>query len=338
MRIRARKHLIIMSDQSILLPSKPKVVSEEGFAGTYEIDGLYPGYGHTLGNSLRRIILSSLPGASITSVKIDGVSHEFSTIAGVKEDVITILLNLKRVGFRLLTDEPQVVTLQVKGVGKVTAAKLDAPGQVEVLNKDQHIAEITDKNTSLSIEMQVERGLGYVPKEIFQKDKVEIGTIALDAVFTPIRRVNYEVENMRVGNRTDHNRLRLVIETDGTITPREALERSIHIMIQQLQAVVGFTAPEAPETEQEQDKPEDRILGHQNTEAKEAVDKDFLKTRIDSLNFSTRTANALSNANIRTVGGLARKSEQDLLMLDGLGEKGVQEIKRALGNYGINLK
>src|SRR3990170_2208195 len=158
-----------MMEYSITLPSKPRVVSEEGFTGVYEIDGLYPGYGHTLGNSLRRIILSSLPGAAITAVKIDGVSHEFSTIPGVKEDVITILLNLKKIRLKLLTDEPQKVTLSVKGHKIVTAGMIKTSGQVEVLNPDMYICEVTDKNTNLEIEINIERGLGFVAKDIHQK-------------------------------------------------------------------------------------------------------------------------------------------------------------------------
>lgn len=322
-----------MPDYNIILPSKPKIISEDGFKGVYEIDGLYPGYGHTLGNSLRRIILSSLPGAAITSVKIDGVPHEFSTIDGVKEDVITILLNLKKIRFSLSTDEPQMVSLSVKGVKDVTAGDIKTSGQVEVLNKDQHIASLTDKNAELNIEMTIEKGLGYVPKEVLQKDKVETGVISLDAAFAPIRRVNYEVEGMRVGDRTDYNRLKIAIETDGTLTPREALENSIEIMIKQLKAIVGFKEEE----EEEEELPE-VVHDEKLEEEKMEVDSEILKTRIDTLDLSTRTLNALSDANIRTIGGLAKKKEGDLLDLDGLGKKGVQEIKRALSNFGIILK
>jgi len=229
-----------MSDLNIILPSKLSIVSEVDTKGVYEIDGLYPGYGHTLGNSLRRIILSSLSGSAITTLKIEGADHEFSVLDGVKEDVITILLHLKQVRFRLLTDEPQTVKLSVKGPKLVTAADIEAGGQVEVLNKDLYIAELTSK-ANLSIEMTVEKGLGFVPKEVHQKEKNDVGTISLDAIFTPIRRVAYEVENMRVGDKTNHNRLRMTIETDGTLTPREALEKAIVIMVEQLQAIIGFT-------------------------------------------------------------------------------------------------
>lgn len=317
-----------MPEYNVILPSKPKIVSEDNFKGTYEIDGLYAGYGHTLGNSLRRIILSSLPGHAITSIKISGVPHEFSTMDGVKEDVITIILNLKKVRFMMTTDEPQIVKLSAKGPGKVTAKDIEEVGQVMVLNKDLYLAEITDKKTSMDIEMTVEKGLGYVSREVLQKDKVSIGTIAVDAIFTPIRRVNYEVENMRVGERTDYNRLRISIETDGSISPKEALEKSIDTMINQLKAIVGFKEEEA----KEETAPE------KSDSDKEKLDSDFLKTRVETLDLSQRTLHALQGANVRTVGGLIRKKEEDLLDIDGLGNKGIQEIKRILGNFGITLK
>lgn len=322
-----------MIDNSIALPSKPRIVKEEDFTGVYEIDGLYPGYGHTLGNSLRRIVLASLPGAAVTSIKIDGVTHEFSTIKGVKEDVILILLNLKKVRLKLLTDEPQTLTLSVKGSKQITAGDITVPGQVEILNPEQELFEITDKSTSVTMDIHVERGLGYVPKEVHQKNKVDIGTIALDAVFTPIRRVNYEVENMRVGDRTDFNRLRLFIETDGTIAAKEALERAIEIMITQLKAIVGFKEETLASNSESAEMP----LSAENVAAQEP-DADFLKTRIESLDLSPRTINALTNANLRTVGGLVRKREADILTIEGLGQKGLQEVRDVLAHEGIALK
>ncbi|KKW23442.1 MAG: DNA-directed RNA polymerase subunit alpha [Candidatus Kaiserbacteria bacterium GW2011_GWC2_52_8b] len=318
-----------MSDYHIALPSKPRAISESERSGIYEIDGLYPGYGWTLGNSLRRIILSSLPGAAVTHVKIPGVQHEFSTIEGVKEDVVTILLNVRRIRFKLLTDEPQTITLSVKGPKEITAGDLKLPGQVEILNPENHIASITGKNT-FEMEIRAERGLGYIPKEQHQKERVDIGTIALDAIFSPIRRANYEVENMRVGDRTDFNRLRMVIETDGTITPREALERSIETMIHQLKAVVGFKEEDMPET---MPTMEMRVR-----EDKAPLDAEMLKTRITELNLPQRVEQALDNASIRTVGGLVRKREDDLLAIEGLGQKGLQDIKRSLSNLGLTLR
>ena len=318
-----------MIHHSIVLPSKPKIISEDEFSGIYEIDGLYPGYGQTLGNSLRRIILSSLPGSAVTSVKIPTVNHEFSTISGITEDVITILLNLKKVRFMMLTDEPQTLSIKVKGPLAVTAGDIKLPGQVKVLNPEQIIAHITDKNSEFNAEIMIERGLGYVAKEALQKNRVDIGTITLDAIFTPIRKVSYEVENMRVGDRTDFNRLRISVSTDGTISAREAIERSIEIMINQLKAIIGFKEEEIVSKESSTKSPD--------TERKE-LDSEFLKTRIESLELSQRTQNALITANIRTVGGLARKKEKDILEIEGLGAKGITEIKKALGNYGITLK
>ncbi len=318
-----------MSSHSIILPSKPRIVKEDATSGVYEIDGLYPGYGHTLGNSLRRIILSSIPGASITSLSIDGVKHEFSAIDGIKEDVIAIILNLKKTRFKLHGDDAQKATLHIKGAKQITAKDISVPTQLEIMNKDQYICESTSKDVDIAIEITVEKGLGYVPREVLQKEKADIGTIALDASFTPIRRASYEVENMRVGDRTDHNRLRLAIETDGTITPHDALESAIYTMITQLQAVVGFRAevvdtPVAPTP----------IMS-----TEDSLDTtDATKIKIEDLNLSTRTENALVSASVRTAGGLARKSEEDLLATDGLGEKGITEIKKALADLGLTLK
>ncbi len=326
-------------DNNVALPSKPRVVKEEDTSALFEIDGLFPGYGHTLGNSLRRIILSSLTGSAVTSVKIEGVPHEFSTIDGVQEDVITILLNLKRVRFSMSGNEPQTLALNVKGAKEVTAADIVTSGQVEVLNPDQHLATLTAKNSTISAEITVEKGLGYVPREARTEEKAEIGAIHLDATFTPIRRVNYEVENMRVGDRTDFNRLSIFIETDGAITPREALERSVEIMIHQLKAIVGFKDSHEDEHDAEAAVSEAPEPSAPRVEKqKEQIDVDVLKTRIESLKLSTRTISALTNANIRTVGGLARKKEEDILAIEGLGLKGLQEIKRALSDFGITLR
>ena len=326
-----------MPDYNIILPSKPRVVSEEGNKGVFEIDGLYPGYGHTLGNSLRRIILSSLLGASITSLKIDGVTHEFQTMDGIKEDVIVLILNLKKIRFKLLSDEPQTVALSVKGPKEVLAKDIKTGGQVEILNPDMHIAEVTGK-INLNIEMKVEKGLGFIPKEVFQKDKVDVGTIAVDAIFTPIRRVSYEVENMRVGDKTNHNRLRIAIETDGTLSARDALSRSIEIMINQLKAIIDFKEPE--EVVEEEKNEEDKKPAHSAAPGAAGGGDvaDILKTRIEGLDLSTRTLNALSGSNIRTLGGLARKKREDLLEVEGIGEKGIAEIKKVLHKFGLNLK
>ena len=325
-----------MPEYKIIMPSKPRVVEENGNKGVFEIDGLYPGYGHTLGNSLRRIILSSLPGASVTSIKIDGVSHEFQTMDGIKEDVIVMILNLKKTRFKMISDEPQTVTLSIKGPKEILAGDIKTGGQVEILNPELHIAEVTGK-VNLNIEMKIEKGLGFIAKEAFQKEKVDVGTIAVDAIFTPIRRVAYEVENMRVGDKTNHNRLRISIETDGTLTPREALSHSIEIMINQLKAIVDFKEPEE-EIKVSKKASKEEEEGEEKSEKKGEDFADVLKTRTDSLDLSTRTLNALTSANIRTLGGLARKKREDLLEVEGIGEKGITEIKKVLNKFGLNLK
>jgi DNA-directed RNA polymerase subunit alpha len=319
-----------MSSHSIILPSKPRIVKEDAVSGVYEIDGLYPGYGHTLGNSLRRIILSSIPGAAITSLSIDGVKHEFSAIDGIKEDVIAIILNLKKTRFKLHGDEPEKATLHIKGAKTITAKDISLPSQLEIMNPEQYICESTAKDVDIAIEITVEKGLGYVPREVLQKEKADIGTIVLDASFTPIRRASYEVENMRVGDRTDNNRLRVSIETDGTISPHTALEDAIHTMITQLQAVVGFR-------ESVVEMPKDVAMPV--ADKSDSLDTtDATKVKIEDLGLSTRTENALVSAGVRTAGGLARKTEEDLLGTDGLGEKGITEIKKALSDLNLTLK
>ncbi|MEK7610158.1 MAG: DNA-directed RNA polymerase subunit alpha [Patescibacteria group bacterium] len=333
-----------MTDLNIILPSKPKIIFEGDNRGVYEIEGLYPGYGQTLGNSLRRIVLSSMIGVAITSLRVEGAPHEFSTLEGVKEDVLAIILNLKQVRFKMEGDEPQIVTLAIKGAREVMAADIKLPGQVEVMNPKQYITTMTNKTAELKMELTLEKGIGYLPKEMVRRDKTDIGTVVLDAAFSPIRRVGYEVENMRVGDRTDYNRLRINIETDGLVEPREALEKSIEIMIHQLKAIVGF----------KEDRPIKPLLDVvENTDGASGVtetvmdlpdgladDKkeEILKTRIENLELSTRTLKALAAAGIRTLGGLARKKESDLEEVGGLGGKGIEEIRAVLSQHDMVLK
>ena len=215
----------------ITLPNLPKVVKKEGNETVFEIEHLYPGYGITLGNSLRRVLLSSLEGAAVTQVKIKGVSHEFSTIPGVLEDVIQIMLNLKQLRFKAYTAEPQKATLKVKGEKKIKGSDFEIPAQLELVNKDCPIATLTDKKAELEIEIQVEKGIGYSPREVRKKEKLEIGTIPLDAIFTSVRRIAFRVENMRVGERTDFDRLFLELETDGTILPEDAFYQASEILV-----------------------------------------------------------------------------------------------------------
>lgn len=325
-------------DKSIALPSKPRIISEEKNSGVYEIDGFYPGYGHTFGNSLRRILLSSLSGAAATEVKIEGVKHMFSTVPGVKEDVVSILLNIKQLRMAIHSNEPQTITLDIKGAKEVKAKDFKTPTQVEIANPDLVIATITDKNASLKMEVTVEKGFGYRSHDILQKRKVDIGSLVLDAVFAPIRRVHYEVENMRVGDRTDFNRLRITIETDGTLTAKEALEKAITIMIEQSKAIIGFV--------EEKEIPKiASVKTQESSELKEEEEQfissdleDILKVRVEELNFSGRVLHALAHAGIRTVGGLVKKTPEDLMKLEGIGEKAVEDIKHVLDSMGLTLK
>jgi DNA-directed RNA polymerase subunit alpha len=317
----------------IPLPSQPKVIHEEKNKAVFEIEGLYPGYGQTIGNSLRRTLLSSLRGAAITSIKVAGVGHEFSTMEGISEDAVEIILNFKQVRMKLHEDGPFTITLSEKGEKEVKAGDFATPSQVEVINKDAHIVTLTAKKSSLKIEATVESGLGYVPVEARTKEKVEVGVIALDAVFSPVRHVNYEVENMRWGERTDYNRLRLHIDTDGSISPREAFAQAAEILVKQFNSLAkGFTEKES--------RPEEgkALIAEAEGEETKSSGDEVLRVKIDDLKLSSRTMNALREAGIKTVGGLARKREESLREIEGMGDKGIQEVKKALGNFGINLR
>lgn len=218
----------------ILLPKAPIIISKKDNLAVFEIENLYPGYGVTIGNSLRRVLLSSLEGAAVTHVNMKGVSHEFSTIDGVMEDAITIIMNLKKLRFKIYGDEPQKATLKVKGDKEVTGADFDLPTQLELINKDAHIATISDKKKEFEMEIQVEKGIGYAPVEQRKPangEKPEIGVIQIDSIFTPAKRVNFRVENMRVGERTDFDRLTLEVETDGTIAPEDAFFKACEILV-----------------------------------------------------------------------------------------------------------
>lgn len=323
----------------ISLPLKPKVVSEENNKAVIEVEGLFPGYGQTIGNSLRRVLLSSLRGATITSIKIKDIGHEFSTLEGVMENVVEIILNLKQIKFRMHQEEPISIGLSASGEKEIKSGDFKTPSQVEVLDKNMPVATLTSKKARLEMEATVETGLGYVPIEARGKEKVEVGTIALDAAFSPVRHVNYEVENMRVGDRTDYDKIIFHIETDGSITPLDAFQRSAEILVGQFSALSGgFSKVEeeglihkmaAPSVKKE--------FGDRDQEESKEGDE-TMKIRLDTLKFSSRTLNALRESGIKTVGGLARKKEDTLREIEGLGDKGIQEIKKALGNFGITLR
>ena len=323
--------------QKISLPSAPKYTEIGKNIGKIEIDGCYPGYGTTLGNSLRRVLLSSLVGTAATSVKIKGVSHEFSTIPGVLEDVIQIILNLKKVRFLSHSDEPVKLTLKEKGVKKITAAQIQCPSDVEVISKDLPIATITDKKGELELEIEVQLGLGYVPVEQQMREKKEIGLIAIDAVFTPVRRVNYSVENTRVGKRTDYDKIVLEIETDGSVSPQEAFQKAVETITEQFSAVKDFEVEKEIVSNEEEDIQEQTPVAAEKDEA-EKNDAKAKGVSIESLSFSTRTMNVLEKSNIKTIEDLIAMTEEELMNIEGMGQKGAKEIKKAVGNFGLTLK
>lgn len=318
--------------QTVSLPQKPKYTPIDEKSGKFEIMGCYPGYGMTLGNALRRVLLASLKGAAITSVKIKGVSHEFSTLDGVMEDAVQIILNLKKIRFKMHSDEPVKVSLKFKGEGKVTAKEIKCPSSVEVVNKDQIIATVTDKKVELEMELEISNGLGYVPIDQQDRPDKEIGVIAIDAVYTPIQRVNYEVENMRVGKRTDYNKITLEIVTDGSITPEEAFKKAVALLVEQFSVLGGIEVVE----EKEVSEKEAEIV-----EEKEAVEEavDPLKIKITDLkNLSTRTLNVLEAGKLAKVKDIVKHSEEELRELEGMGDKGIKEIKKSIGEFGLTLK
>lgn len=312
----------------ISLPLPPKVTQKKKNHAVFEIEGLYPGYGVTIGNALRRVLLSSLQGSAVTEVKIKGAAHEFSTIPGVLEDTIMVLLNIKNLRFKIFEGEGQKIELHKKGEGEVTGADFKLPSQVKLVNPEVHLATITDKKTELDIEIQIQKGIGYVPKEQLRAKKGEIGVMVVDAIFTPIRNVNFQVENMRVGDRTDFDKLNLEIETDGTITPEEAFFEACEILIKHFNIIFEGKVKEA--------KAEASAVKEDKTEAGGEVDT--AKTPVEDLKFTGRTLNALINNGIKTTGGIVRKSEKGLLELEGMGEKAVSEIKRKIKKLGLELK
>ncbi len=221
-----------------------KTVSEDKSHGVFEIEGLYAGYGLTIGNALRRTLLSSLPGAAVTYFKVKNAPHEFSTLPGMKEDLVELSLNFKKLRFSMHTDEPQTLVLKVKGERTVSGVDIKPNALAEIVNPEETIATLTSKDAELDVEITVERGLGYSAVETRKEKKLTVGLIAVDAFFSPVRRVNYTIENMRVGERTDYNRLRLEIETDGTISPSSSLHKSANILNDHFQKVSAVSVQE----------------------------------------------------------------------------------------------
>lgn len=304
---------------------KPKIEIQEKTStyGKFVVEPLERGYGTTLGNSLRRILLSSLPGSAVTSIKIDGVLHEFSTIPGVVEDVTDIVLNMKKLLVVSTSDEPVIGRIHKEGPGEVTAADIMIGPEVEILNPDLVIATLEEEG-KLSLELRVERGRGYVSAERNKRDDMPIGEIAIDSIFTPVKKVNFTVENTRVGQVTDFDRLILETWTNGSIEPDGAVSLAAKIMSEHLRLFIDLT---------------DATLDIEVMVEKEEKEKDkVLEMSIEELDLSVRSFNCLKRAGINTVEELIKKTEEDMMKVRNLGKKSLEEVKSKLAEYGLSLR
>lgn len=291
--------------------------------GKFVAEPFERGFGITVGNSLRRILLSSLQGAAVTAVRIDGVLHEFTSIPDVLEDVTDIILNLKQLRLKMHTLEPRVIRIDVEKDGPVTGADITADPQVEVLNPEQHIATLSEGGR-LSMELSVRTGYGYVPAERNKTANMPVGTIPIDAMFSPVRRVNYTVTNARVGQRTDYDKLTLEVWGDGSVAPADAVAYAAKILKEQVQIFINFD--EEAEPEYEEDSAQNEILQNEN-----------LYRSVDELELSVRSANCLQNANIKLIGELVQKTEADMLKTKNFGRKSLREIKEILATMNLQL-
>lgn len=294
----------------IPLPNKVYFSSDEKFKAALVIEPLYPGFGVTIGNALRRVLLSSLPGAAVTAVKIKGVDHEFSTLANVTEDIVDIILNLKQLRLRLSAEEPVRLALSAKGQKQVTAADIKSDPRIEIINPDLVIAQLDTKSADLAMEIVVEQGRGYVPVEQREGEKLEIGMIAIDAIFTPMRTVNFEVQNVRVGQITNYDKLTISMETDGTITGREALDIAAQILVDHFALLRTVEMPA-----------ESAALSEALVAGGDVAEED-----LKNLGLPTRAYNALLRNNVKTISQLKGLTRQDFEAMEGLGEKSIDEI------------
>lgn len=307
----------------IVKPTITKEIDENGHYGKFVVEPLERGYGTTLGNCMRRILLSSLPGAAITSVKIDGILHEFSTIPGVKEDVTEIILNLKRLAVRISGDENKRAIINAVGPKEVTAADIIVDADTEIFNPDLHIATLAD-NATLVMEMNLTSGRGYVPAEQNKKENTPIAEIPVDSIFTPVKKVNFTVDNTRVGQVTDFDKLTLELWTDGSITPEEGVSIGAKIMQEHLNLFIGLGS-DVDEMEFMIEKDEDRKVK-------------ALEMTIEDLELSVRSFNCLKRASINTVEELTQRSEEDMMKVRNLGMKSLVEVKNKLAELGLSLK
>jgi DNA-directed RNA polymerase subunit alpha len=306
----------------------PKIVHEEidENRGVFQIEPLDRGFGYTFGNSLRRVLLSSLEGAAVTSVKIEGVAHEFTTLQGVREDVTDIILNLKNLICRLEGDSPEVeVRLEKKGSGAVKASDIAAPADLEILNPDLEIANLSDKG-KLDIILTIGRGRGYVPAELNREPEQSIGVIPVDSIFSPVRRVSYEVEAARVGQRTDYDKLRLDVTTDGSLDPRDAIAQAAEILIRQLAIFTDIDKIEG--------------FGEAASEAQAEVPQahGMENFPIEELELGVRSYNCLKRVGIETIGDLVTKSENELAAIPNFGKKSIEEVSETLQAHGLSLR
>ncbi len=300
----------------IHVPTLAAIVDHSPTSATFTVEPLHPGYGMTLGNSFRRVLLSSIAGAAVTGFRIDGVSHEFTTVKGVKEDVVAIMLNLKGIVFKVFSDEPQILSLTKKGKGVVKAKALALNADVEVVNPDHVICTMDDDKANLNLEIMVETGRGYRPLDEQGAGRRVSDMILMDGLFTPVLRVRYKVENTRVGQMTDLDRLLITIDTDGSISPREAFEEAAAILINQYTALAGQTRVEVSAP-----------LSSDSAGDEDTDEPAELMTSIEDLNLSARTTNALVNNDIHTIKDLISLSEVELRDLKGFGNKALEEVK-----------
>jgi DNA-directed RNA polymerase subunit alpha len=308
--------------EAIQLPNHAKVADLGNNKYSVVLEPLYPGYGVTIGNAMRRVLLSSMPGAAVTAVKIKFVDHEFSTIPNVKEDVIQIILNLKLLRLKSFSSEPVKVMIKVKGEKIVTAADIKETDQVQVINKDLHIATLDNKNAEFDAELTVEQGRGYVPVEARENQKKEVGVIAIDSIFTPVKSVHFDVSNVRVGQLTNFDKLEVVMETDGSVTGQEAMDIAAHILVDHftMMFAAGFT-PVAPK----------EITAEPEAMGEESENEVMGESEIEMSTLSTRAKNALVKNKISTMEQLKALSDEQISNLDGLGDKTITEIKEFLG-------
>jgi DNA-directed RNA polymerase subunit alpha len=309
----------------IPLPSSIKAIQKKDKnTKVFEIQPLYPGYGVTIGNALRRVLLSSIEGTAVTQVKIKGAEHEFSTLKGVLEDVLTIILNIKKLNFKIYGDIPQRAKLKVSGEREVKGSDFKLPAQVELLNPEVHIATLTSSKAELEIEVQIERGIGYEPQE-WRKRKLPIGEIAIDASYSPVVRVAFNVEKTRVQERTDFDKLLLEVETNGVISPEEAVISAIEILMNHLSLIKNALVPK----EEAKEKVKEGLK-----EKKE----EGLKIDIKNLKLSTRTFNVLQKNKVSTLDEILKLGKEGLKNLKGMGERGMKELERKIKKQGLELR